>query len=133
VVERAELREVEHGQRVAVHDQERLIEPVDERQRSGGAERTLLDAVRDAQPVLRAVPEERPEQLPEVADRQDHLVHPGTLHLPQHDFQDRHVADRHQRLRYHRGERGKACPLAARQNDRFHGSCPPWLQHPGQI
>ena len=85
-------------QHVAVGYQERLVQPVHQRQRPGCAQRRILIAVADAQTQPLTIAEEKAQQFGQMADSQHRLVDTGPLHLPQQNLQDRHVADGHQRL-----------------------------------
>ena len=63
-----EQRAVAHvGERVTVHDEEVLVQAVDQRKRADRAERLVLTEVVDLDVVGRAVAEERLDELGQVA------------------------------------------------------------------
>ena len=88
--------------------------------RPGGAERRLLARVADANAEARAVAEVGHEQLGEVPDREGDLVEAVVAELPDHDVEDRPVADRHERLGEDGGVGGEARAEAAGEDDRLH-------------
>jgi hypothetical protein len=55
-----------------------------------------------------------------MADREDKFVHPGPPHLAQQDFENGHIADRHERLGDNFGIRGQTAAFAPGEYDSFH-------------
>ena len=74
---------------------------VDLRERARRAERLALLVVRDRDAVRRAVPEDRLDQVRQVAHRDHQVGEVVRGQLPDDHVEDRPVADRHQRLRQH--------------------------------
>ena len=63
---------VERGEHITVHDEERLVEALDQLERSGGAQRLSSRAVVDVDAPAAAVTEVRLDELGEVADGERH-------------------------------------------------------------
>src|SRR5205823_12545339 len=107
---------------VAVHDQEGAAQAGDTGERAGGAGRLLLlHEVDLRQPAQGAVlGDEGVEVGAHVAEREGDVVEPGPGELADDDLQDRHLADRQQRLGDDAGERGQPAAAAAREDDRPH-------------
>ena len=108
---------VELRQHVAVHHEESAVEAVDELERRSGAERFVLVHVLDRDVPVLTVVEDRLDEMREVADAERDVLDPTGLELVDHELEDRPLADRHQRLRKHRGVRREARAAAAREHD----------------
>jgi hypothetical protein len=114
-----EVAIVELRQDVPVHHQERAVEPVDEAKRSGRAERLVLVHVLDRDVTVLAIVEDRLDQVGQVAHAKGDVRDSARFELIYHQLQDRPLADRHQRLRQHRGVRSKTSATPAGEHDRF--------------
>ena len=97
-----------------------LSRPSTSRSGAGSAERLLLADVGDVDVAVLAAVEDRLDQVREVADAEVHVDDARVLELADDDLEDRLVADRHQRLRQHRGVRREPRAAAAGQDDRLH-------------
>ena len=84
---------------IAIHDQKRFGQILDEREWTDRAERLVLARVVDANAPLAAVAEIGHEQLREMARGERDVIEAGAGQLTDDDLEDRHIAHRHERLR----------------------------------
>jgi len=112
-----ETPEIQIGENIAVHDDERLVEAVNKAKWAGCAERLLFVRVTDVHVTICAVVENSPDQVRQVADTEDNVPDAMRLELFDHDLEDRSLADRHQWLREDRRIRSKARSAAAGKHD----------------
>jgi hypothetical protein len=119
-VRRQQRRGVEVGQEIAVHHQEVVGQVVDDRQRSGAAQRPILDGEIDLEAGPRAG-EALADQVGAVAEGDGGAAEAGAGQLPEDDLDDGQLtADGRERLGQ-RGDAGEARPVAAGHDHRAHG------------
>src|SRR5690606_29216293 len=88
------------------------------RQRTDGAERLVLKDILNLKTQARAVSKEGADQLAKMTDAKRDAAEAMIAQVAEDDFQDRPIANRHQRFRQHRRVRAQAHALAAAQDDR---------------
>jgi hypothetical protein len=99
-VELDDLRQVDVAERVAGDDEERVVEAAGgEADRAGGAERRLLDRVRDVDAECFAAAEVRPNRLRQEGDRDDDILEAVLLQELDDVLHARLADDRDHRLR----------------------------------
>ena len=121
-----EFAVVELRQYVAVHDDERRVESLDEPERCGSAQGVLLAHVFDRETVRRAVADDSLDQVRQVPDGERDVEDAVAVELSQDNLEDCLVADRHQRFREYARVRREARPSSAGQNDGPHQSLSRW-------
>ena len=122
-VEGDDLLEVHVRQRVSRDDDEGVVQPpAGEADRSGRAERRLLDRVLDVDAERLTVAEVAADRLRQEGDRDDHVLHAVAAEELDDVLHARLADDGHHRLRLVRRERAQARALAAGHHDRLHAS-----------
>jgi len=110
------------GQNVAVHDQKIVGQIGDQAQRRHGAERFILHGIVDFDIPSAAVAEIGADDFGLVIDGERDVRKAAGDQLPDDDFEDGLIADRHQRLRQRDGERVQAgAPSAGEDDSAAHG------------
>src|SRR5215217_8969748 len=96
----------------------------DQLEGSDGAQRFVFQRVVDIETKLFAGAEERHDDLSHMIDRYRHPLHAGTPELCEHDFENRTLADRHERFRQRGRVRPQPYAFATRQDYGSHYSLP---------
>ena len=117
-----QLAEVERGQHVAVHDEERVVEALDQPERRRGAERAGLVDVLDGDAVRPGVIHHRPDEVGEVPDAQRDVSKTRLAQALDDDLEDRLLADRQERLGQDGGVRCHPRPAPAAQDHGLHAT-----------
>ena len=118
------------GQHIAVHDQKIVGQIRDQAQRRHGAERFFLHRIVDFDIPPAAVAEIGADDFGLVIDGERDVRKSAGDQLPDDDFEDGLIADRHQRLRQRDGERMQAGAPSAGEDDGAAHGC--WLMELGR-
>ena len=124
-VEGDERAQVDVAERVARDDEERLVELLRrEPNRTGRAERRLLDRVADLHPERLSLSEVAADRLRQKRNSHDHVVQPVLAQQLEDVLHARLSDDRDHRLRLVGGQRAQARALAAGHYDGLHRLTP---------
>lgn len=112
-----EFGEVEVGEQVAIHDEEWSIETLDEFERAHGSQRLCFGNVADAHAPLGAVATVHADHVTQVADADGRFTKALAGELAEHDFENGHAANGHQRFGQYLGVGIEARAFAAGLDD----------------